>query len=186
VTLPDTAATAHYLDASAEPHCTTVTPTSSGPLVTVANGDTIRPTKCATLHLSSQLSQKAQTAHVFDDLHSGSLLSIGQLCDDDCIALFTKYNVQIIKNDQVIIKGPRSPHNGLWTLPLSPNPTPTEPPTAARTQVANGVIRLEQTKQELALYYHGCAYSPVKSTFLEAIKQGHFQSWPECTSELIA
>ena len=119
----DTGATGHYLDATAEQHCLDVQPTDTGPSVQVANGDNIETTKRATLQLSDSLSPQATTAHIFDDLKSGSLLSIGQLCDDDCIALFTKYNVHIYKNGQIIIDGKRDSRNGLWTIPLAPQAT---------------------------------------------------------------
>ena len=67
-----------------------------GPRVEVADGRIIPLTKKAILPLSKQLTRKARVAYSFDNLKSDSLISIGQLCDDDCIAIFTKYDVQII------------------------------------------------------------------------------------------
>jgi hypothetical protein len=64
------------------------------------------------LPLSPHLSTTAQAAFVLDELKTGTLISLAQLCDDDCIALFTKYNVKIIKDDNVIITG-RWMDNGL-------------------------------------------------------------------------
>ena len=64
------------------------------------------------LQLSPALTTTAQHAFVLDDLKTGTLISLSQLCDDDCIALFTKYGVKIIKHDQVIITGKRE-DNGL-------------------------------------------------------------------------
>ena len=61
----------------------------------VANGDNIESSKRALVPLAKELSTKAKTGHIFDDLKSGSLISIRQLCDDECIALFTKYDVKI-------------------------------------------------------------------------------------------
>jgi hypothetical protein len=76
-----------------------------------------------TLKLSSaKLSSPAQTAFVLDNLKTGTLISLAQLCDDDCIAIFTKYDVQIVKDNQVIIKGQRMP-NGLWSIPIKKNTT---------------------------------------------------------------
>jgi hypothetical protein len=51
----------------------------------------------ATIPLAAALSKQAQAGHIFDGLQ-GSLISIGQLCDDDCVALFSKYHVDIIKD----------------------------------------------------------------------------------------
>ena len=67
-----------------------------GPNVAVADGHIISPTKKAILPLLKKLTEKARVAYSFDNLKSGSLISIGKLCDDDCIAIFTKYDVQVI------------------------------------------------------------------------------------------
>ena len=105
--LPDTAATSHYLHPSALPHYSQVANTTSGPTVQVANGHIIRPAFSATLQLSSKLSSKAQYAHVFKEITTGSLISMGELCDDNSVAIVTKYDVKILKHNQVIIPGLR-------------------------------------------------------------------------------
>ena len=64
----------------------------------ITNGENIETSKRALIPLTKELSTKAKTGHIFDDLKSGSLISIGQLCDDDFIALFTKYDVKIYKD----------------------------------------------------------------------------------------
>ena len=85
---------------------TSNTPTATGPSVRVANGENIETSKRAIVPLAKVLSDKAKIGHIFDDLQSGSpLISIGQLCDDDCVALFTKYDVKIYKDGKVIILG---------------------------------------------------------------------------------
>ena len=135
--------------------------------------------------LSPKLSAKAQEGHVLDGLTTGSLVSIGKLCDDDCIALFTKYNVRIVKNGEVIIEGRRNPNNGLYMIPLSPRqPTPiAEAPK--KSLKALSMIRCAKTKADLAAFLHGTLGSPVISTLLRAIKRGHFTHWPGLTEELI-
>ena len=72
--------------------------------------------------MSNKLSSKAQSAHVFNDIIAGSLISMGQLFDDDCITIFTKFDVKILKHNQVIITGLRNRTNGLWNIPLEPIP----------------------------------------------------------------
>jgi hypothetical protein len=72
----------------------------------------------AIIPLAAALSKQAQVGHIFDGLQ-GSLISIGQLCDD-CVALFSKYHVDIIKDGKIIIKGKRNTTNGLWNIPLAP------------------------------------------------------------------
>ena len=58
------------------------------------------------------------SGYVFDDLKTGSLISIGKLCDDDCITLFSTFNIYIIKNNKVVITGK---FNNNKTLGHSPN-----------------------------------------------------------------
>jgi hypothetical protein len=125
------------------------------------------------LPLSPLLSDTAQKAFVLDDLRTGTLVSLAQLCDDDCLAVFSKFDVKIVKNQEIIITGTRTP-NGLWSIPLH-----------APTHQANGILRLDKTKQELAMYYHATLGSPVPSTLLRAIRRGHLTTFPQLTTNLI-
>ncbi len=51
---------------------------------------------------------------------------------------------------------------------------------------ANALLRYDKSKSELAEYFHACCGSPTKSTFLQAIKQGNFATWPGLTHDLIS
>ena len=113
--LADTAASHKYLDEKAIPFCSPPKPTF-GPNVKVANGNIITPIAQTTMNISTELSTAAQHAHIFDELATGSLVSIGQLCDDNCVALFSKYHLKILKNNKVIIQGKRN-DNGLRDIP---------------------------------------------------------------------
>lgn len=53
------------------------------------------------------------------------------------------------------------------------------------THKSNIIIRRDKTKQELAQYLHACAFSPSISTFLSAIRKGHFLTWPGLITSLI-
>ena len=85
--LVHTAASHHYLQDNANHVCANIY-VKAGPPVTVANGDTIEPHSEAKIPMSTKFSDKAQLAFLFDYLKTGSLTSNGQLCDDDCIAIF--------------------------------------------------------------------------------------------------
>ena len=74
----------------------------------VSDGLIISPTKKAILPLPKKLTEKARVAFSFEILKNGSLISIGQLCDDDFIAIFTKYDVQIIRHNEILIRGKRT------------------------------------------------------------------------------
>ena len=54
----------------------------------VANDNTIALHSDAKIPLSDKLSQKVQHAFLFENLKIGAFISIGLLCDDDCIAFF--------------------------------------------------------------------------------------------------
>ena len=95
------------------------------------------------LPLSPNLSPTAQAAFVLDDLKTGTLISLAQLCDDDCIAIFTRYDVKLLKNNEVIITGKRMT-NGLWSLPIV-SPIPHQ---------ANGILRTDRPKREPVSYTH--------------------------------
>jgi len=129
-----------------------------------------------TLRLATQLSKSAQSAFVLDNLKTGSLISLSQLCDDDCIAIFTNYDVKIVKDREVIITGRRE-SSGLWSIPInSPSST---------LQQANGILRTDKPKSELATYIHATFGSPTKSTFIQAIRKNHLITVPGLSTQLI-
>ena len=152
--LPDTAATAQYLHTNALPHCSHITRTTSGPTVHVANGNTIKPDLRATLKLSNKISSKVQSAHIFNDITTGYLISMRQLCDDSCISIFTKFDVKILKHNQVIITGLRDHTNVLWNIPLDPSSPTQQSPKISYPNQANGILRHDTTNHKLPQYFH--------------------------------
>jgi hypothetical protein len=144
------------IDAAAVPHCINIEPTTNGPFVQVANSQNIETTKRATVSLAKESSSKAKVGHIFDGLKSGSLLSISQLCNNDCVALFAKCDVKIHKHGQIIIVGEHDPANGLWTIPIAPKPT---------IHRANGAIHDSATKEDLAMFLHAAMCSSVPPSY---------------------
>jgi len=128
-----------------------------------------------TLPLANELSPSAQQAFSLDSLKTGTLISLAQLCDDDCIALFSRYEVKIIKHDKVIITGRRM-SNGLWSIPIADTPL----------HQANGILRTDKVKSELARFHHATMGGPVPSTLLRAIRRGHLATFPGMTTNLIS
>ena len=149
---------------------------SDGPTVLSASGTEMPSTTKGTLNLSQQLTPTAQSAFVLDNLKTGSLISLAQLCDDDCIAIFTNYDVNVVKNNQVIITGRRE-SSGLWSIPIAPN---------IHVHQANGILRTDKPKRELAEYLHATFGSPAPSTFLNAIRQNHLITVPGLDTNLIS
>ena len=169
------------------PYCNTPVP-AFGPQVKVANGNIIIPIAQTETNLAKELLKNAQHAYMFNDLATGSLISIGKLYDDNCFALFSKYFLKILKNNKVIITGKRN-NNELWDILLKGN---TEDTPLAITSpikpvpVENGVICLDQTKQELAQYLSATCFGPAPSTLLCAIRKQHLNTWPGLSVNLIS
>ena len=140
---------------------------ANGPQVQIPNGANMRTIESGLLPLHTILSDKARTGNVIDGLNNASLLSIGQLCDDNCIAVFDKRCLHIFKNGILVIWGLRNWTDGLWDVTIP-----------QRKDNMNMIIRKDKTKTELAEYLHKCAFSPSLSTLQHAIRKGHFLTWP--------
>ena len=168
---PDTGASNHYFRAVDSKVLHNVNTTQIGPVVTLPDRSTIQATAKGTLNLHPLLSEQATTAHVFDDLTNTSLLSVGQLCDDDCTAIFDKTVMKIVKNGTTVINGTRNNVDGLWdiNLPLTP---------LAPEGVVNAIIKKSTSHADLADYLYACCGSPPLRTFLRAIKNGNMITWP--------
>ena len=93
-------------------------PLQPAPPITVKlpDGHHINSTRTTSIDWPA-LPPTARTAHVLPQLDPHSLISIGVLCDHDCIATFDKESVQILQHNTPILQGPCLP-NGLWSLPL--------------------------------------------------------------------
>ena len=101
------------------PHCDAI-PTNPGLLVTLPSGASISSTHKAKLTLPN-LPDGARQCHLFPGLATGSLMSIGQLCDNGCQALFTATTVKITRNHQTVLTGTRTPATGLWMVTTDPS-----------------------------------------------------------------
>ena len=88
------------------------------PSVLLPNNDLISSTSWGQLPLSSELSTAAKTAMILPKLTSSSVISMGQLCDDDCKILLNKTTMIAITNNKIILYGTRSPNDKLWDIPI--------------------------------------------------------------------
>ena len=169
---------------------TTNRKTTLAPRISVGcpNGHTLRSIKQTNLAIPG-IPEQANKARVFNNLKTGYLLSIGQLCDSDCTAIFSKEAVKITNaNNKEVLTGPRDKRTGLWTvdIPLTKrSPTKPSPEIEEPILVANGVIRAKTTKSDLAQYHYASLGNPATSTLLSAIKKGFLKSFPGLDEELI-
>ena len=51
------------------------------------------------------------------------LISAPVLCNADCKVIFTKTDIKVIRNKQVIMRGSRDPETNSWLLPLNNKPS---------------------------------------------------------------
>jgi hypothetical protein len=116
--------------------CSNATPTKNGVSVLLPDGGTMRATHTAELPIPA-LPYAARQAHLFPALSSGALLSIGQLCDHGCQAVFNASTVNIIKNHKTVLQGQRNPTNGMWVIQLPTPAKDTSPQQAPRPTAAH-------------------------------------------------
>ena len=83
--------------------------------VHLPNKDTLSSTTSGFLPLN-EVSPMVKQAYVLPSLTDTSVLSIGQLCNDNCIAIFTKKDILIIKKGQIILTEKRNFNDGLLDI----------------------------------------------------------------------
>jgi hypothetical protein len=186
--------------------CSNATPTKTGVSVLLPDDGTMGATHTAELPIPA-LPYAARQAHLFPALSSGALLSIGQLCDHGCQAVFNASTVNIMKHHKTILQGQGNPTNGMWViqLPAPAKDTPPQQAPALQQPIAcsateNTAAALDapapkqalacsaiehKTKADLVAFLHAVCFSPTTSTFLRATKAGYFASWPGLTPELV-
>jgi hypothetical protein len=190
----DSGASKNYFPLSYADVLLKVQPTD-GPTVHLADDSTIKATKIGTLPLSNELSDKAKSTCVFDNLKT-PLLSLGQLCDDGCEIHLDSEKLTAFKNNKLILNGTRNEQDGLWDVPIPQPPNlsdddgwtlvkPKRKPKSPIHQKANIIIRKDKPKLELAQWLHASCGSPSHSTFIKAIEKGNFISWPGLSTNLI-
>ena len=223
-----------------------------GPSVQLPNDKFLPCNQQGEIPSSDFLTAIGKNAMISPGLKSSSLMSLGQLCDDDCTIILAKQKSFVMKNRKVIITGTRNSHDGLWDIPMStkiqnnctappshsslychPQRT-SKPPKPLSTQRGNNphrkivnakynvnttrmphlnsvlqhqiqrdakafkavnitpknhklnvIMRKQTTHKELVQYLHAACQSPVKSTWIKAIQNNNFVSWPGLTAKLV-
>jgi hypothetical protein len=126
-----------------------------------------------------KLNAAASKAHVFPGMANHSLLSVGQLCDENYIITFKRALVTICNSEKSqILSGPRDLNTGLWRINLKQTNHHIPEP------IANNVYELRNTGA-LVHYLHKALFSPTKYAMLQAVKDGHLITWPGLTEDAI-
>ena len=98
---------------------TDIKDTHNGPEVQLPNNFTMYMTQTGNIPLSSSLIPHTTNVHSFDGLQSGSLISFGKLCDNDCISILDKNEINVIKYSKIKLNGGWNKSYGLWDIPIS-------------------------------------------------------------------
>ena len=171
----DTGASKHYVRKSDVTILKNVQNVAKSISVHMPNNEIIRSTTSGQLPIK-KLSPTAKQAHVLPALTNTSLLSIGQLCNDDCIAIFTKTKMYILKQGQIILTGMRNYTDGLWDVICKQSQQTSLNHTT--TNKLNILTSRDKTSYELANFLHACAGSPTIRTFQDAIRKNFLATWP--------
>ena len=131
------------------------------------------------LLLYDSLSNEAKISNILPQLQSTSLVSLGQLCDDDCEVNLYKKFLHVIKGQKEIMKGCKNSTDGLWDIPI---PITLKSP---KNQHVSVIIQNGTDKKDLFQFYRLACFSPTIATFVKVVKNGNFISWPGLTPSLI-
>jgi hypothetical protein len=172
--IADSGCTEHYVPEKVEIKDETNT---KNIYVTLPNGSSLKSKTSGTLNITG-VSDRAKNAYKFSTFQN-ALLSIGQLCDDGCTAILKMRTILILNKENIpILSGKRETKSGMWMIPI-----PNKPKV---DNVCNRIaVKGISSIHHLIRYYHATCYSPVKSTWLKAIKKGHFTSWPGLTYDAV-
>ena len=187
----DSGADAHYLTEQDRSDAELPVLGKSSKRVSVANGGVSTADKVTELPIPA-VSLRARLADTFTDFKN-SLISIGKLANDGHVSVFSKDGLTVHREEDVLITCKGKPimigvrdERGRYRIPLVPQSRgramPRRPTQQARKKLseANSVYDLPST-EEAVKWLHACLGYPVKSTWLSAIKNGHFKGWPVIT-----
>jgi hypothetical protein len=144
--------------------------------VNMPNGTTIQSSHTCDLLLTA-LTPQARKAHILPGIVHNSLISVGQLCDNRCSVIFTQEQVTVSKNGNCVMYGSRDPRSHLWRVNLRHK--------FETNQVQCNHVHDNSNQKDLINYLHAACFSLVKSTWITAIKNGHFTSWPGLTEQSV-
>jgi hypothetical protein len=127
--------------------------------------------------LLTDLPPQSRKAHILPGLVHNSLMYVVQLCDNGCDVTFNNYTVSVMNNENCVMLGVCDPQPGLWRVNLR-NAKPAIQSTFNHAHDTSN-------QKELINYLHAACFSPVKSTWIAAIKNGNFTSWPGLTEHAV-
>ena len=142
-------------------------PTVTTSAVKLPNDTTIQATKQGHLPMHQSINKAVTITKILPGITNASLLSIGQLCDNNCLAIFHKKWLKIFKGNKLVLQGVRNLYDGLWDVTFGQK---LKPKRKVKDESLNVIIHKKKTNFQLAKFYHGALCSPVLATLQQAIK----------------
>jgi hypothetical protein len=140
------------------------------------NGTTIQSSHTCDL-LLADIPPQARKAHILPGLVHNSFILVRQLYDNGCNITFTQEQVTVLKNGKCIMYGSQDPRSRLWIVDLKQR--------FETNHVQCNHSHSNSNEKDLSNYLHAACFSPFKSTWITAIKNGHFTSWPGLTEHAV-
>ncbi len=142
------------------------------------------------MRLKHLLCQAAREMNIVPGLH-WTLVSVPKLVDAGYTTVFSKegaviyidHTTTITDDKPPILEADRCNLTGLWKLPLYAEEIAAnnEPP---HNEAINVIFNLPSARQNF-LWHHTAAGFPPKETFIRAICNGNYATWPKLTVQLI-
>jgi len=171
----DSGASANFHEISHHLHHHPTSKANPSVAVIVPNGNIMTSESTTNLPIP-HLPASATISHGFKSLASGSLLSVGQICDHNCTAIFTNKSVHMYKTPDITIKPLKSPiFSGTHDAPTQPLYNIKLPIPLTTTKAMNlpqlqslNAVKLPYLHNRIA-FYHATLFSPVISTRINAM-----------------
>ena len=141
----DTGASRHFIKDEHRQYLSDLTEINNGPCATLPDNTRIHPTFVGDLPITTMLTRQSKEALVYPKIENESLLSIGQLCDDNCVAIFTRQHLYVLKNGIPILKGKRNHIDRLWDVHLEG----TAKSNSTKSDQINYIVLRYQTKKAI-------------------------------------
>ena len=128
---------------------------------------------------SPELPTETQEGHRLNEMDR-TLMSVPVLYDAECTYVFKKNNVQVFKDNKIIIERPRDSETNLWLMSLKHDKNNNKNNNKKKPTQQPFIIQLKYTansayQQKLAAYlqawYHATLGAPVVTTLIQAINR---------------
>ena len=176
----DTGATGTFVEMNAD--CIVNIQPADPPIhVVCPNGEIMQSTHTAELSFT-KLPPAARKCHVFPSLASGSLISVGVLCDAGCIATFGKKFVNITLNGETVLSGVRT--DRLWhisdktIIPTQPFDRPVANATIPNITHYANILAPTNALTDRVDFYRASLGNPTLSTLCTALDKARLVSFP--------